>query len=156
MVSSMFPTTAFASSYSDVEQHWGQASIEKWSDMGIIQGSDGVFRPNDSITRGEMAVIIDRIMKYQTKSNKNFSDLGQAFYTDAILKANAADVIQGDGATVRPTDKITREEAVVVLGRALGLSESATGSKTFSDSSKISSWATGYVNAMVNSGYING
>lgn len=155
MVGTLFPSTAFAS-YSDVEQHWGKASIEKWSDMGIIQGSNGAFRPNDSITRGEMAVIIDRVMKYQTKSSKNFSDLGQVFYTDAILKANAAGVIQGDGATVRPNDKITREEAVVMLGRALGLSESVTINKTFSDSSKISSWAAAYVNAMVNVGYVNG
>jgi len=155
MIGSLFPSTAFAF-YSDVEQHWGQASIEKWSDIGIIKGSNGEFRPNDSITRGEMAVIIDRIMNYQTKSSKNFTDLGQDFYTDGILKATAAGVVQGYGTTVRPTDKITREEAVVMLGRALGLSESVTVSKTFSDSSKISSWAIGYVNVMANSGYING
>ena len=157
LVLSMLPAGAFADStvYTDTENHWAKAAIEKWSGLGIIQGADGTFRPDDSITRGETAVILDRVMKYETKSANNFSDLGQDFYTDAMLKANAAGIIKGDAGAIRPQDKITREEAVVVLGRALGLAESTTGT-VFSDSSSVSSWASGYVNAMVSRGYIQG
>jgi len=157
MILSLAPTIALATStFKDVQNHWAQTAIEKWSSMGIVMGSDGAFRPNDPITRGEMAVVIDRIMKYQTLSQKTFSDLGTAFYTDAILKANAAGVILGDGSSIRPKDSITREEAVVMLGRALGLSEDAAGKNGFADSSSISTWALGYVNVMVSKGYVHG
>ena len=154
LVFSLLPISALAA-YTDVQDHWSEAAIEKWSDLGIIQGSDGKFRPEDPITRGEMAVIIDRIMKFQTAAQNTFTDLDDAFYTDAILKCNAAGIITGDGTSVRPTDNITREEAVVMLGRALGITESALASG-FSDSSSISSWAQGFVNAMAAKGFING
>ncbi|MGE4485695.1 MAG: S-layer homology domain-containing protein, partial [Oscillospiraceae bacterium] len=151
----LFPATASAA-YSDTQGHWAQTAVEKWSDLGILQGSDGMFRPDDPITRGEMAIIIDRIMQYQEKAQNSFTDLGDTFYTDAVLKANAAGVIKGDGTTVRPTDNITREEAVVMLGRALGLTESEAIGTAFLDSGSISSWADGYINTMAKEGYVNG
>lgn len=156
LILSLLPTAAIAAAaYSDVEEHWAEPAIEKWSDLGIIQGSDGKFRPEDPITRGEMAVIIDRIMQYQRAADNTFTDLDEAFYTEAILKANAAGVITGYDTLVRPTDNITREEAVVMLGRALGLSESNTASG-FSDSGDVSTWAAGYVNTMVTRDFIHG
>lgn len=156
LILSLIPNSALAaSSYSDVKIHWAQTAINKWSDLGIIKGAGEKFRPNDPITRGEIAVIIDRIMKYQTKTTNHFYDLGTAFYTDAILKANAAGVIHGSGNTVRPKDSITKEEAATMLGRALGLSEAAVTSG-FLDRSDISPWASGFINAMVAKGYIHG
>jgi len=155
MVIMLLPGTTLAA-YSDVQDHWAQSAIDKWSDLGIVQGSNGTFRPNDPITRGEMAVIINRVMQYQTTAQNSFTDLGDAYYTDAILKTNAAGVIEGNGVNVRPTDIITREEATVMLGRALGLTESATAASVFSDRGSISSWAVGYVNSMVNKGYVQG
>ncbi|MDD3268500.1 MAG: GLUG motif-containing protein [Syntrophomonadaceae bacterium] len=155
MLVSLFPGAAYAT-FSDVQGHWGQTAIEKWSGQGIVCGADGAFRPDEPITRGEIAVIIDKVMHYQTKAKNGFSDLGQAFYTDAILKANAAGVISGDGNAVRPADNITREEAVVMLGRALGLREKAAGSTAFFDAAKISPWASGYINAMAGAGYVQG
>jgi len=155
MVLSLLPATALAA-YSDVQGHWGREAIEKWSDMEILQGFDGKFRPNDPITRGDMAVIVDRVMKYQTKAANTFTDLGQAYYTDAVLKASAAGVIQGNANRVRPNDRITREEAAVMLGRALGVREKDTASQRFADSAAISSWAAGYINAMADKGYVSG
>ena len=154
LVFTLLPVTALAV-YSDVQDHWAKDAIDKWSDLGIIQGSDGDFRPDDSITRGEMAVIIDRIMQFTTAAENTFADLDDAFYTDAILKCSEAGIITGYGTSVRPTANITREEAVVMLGRAFGLTESGV-SSGFSDSDSISSWAAGFVNAMTDAGYVNG
>lgn len=156
VILSLLPAAAVDSpAYSDVSGHWAQPAIEKWSGLGILKGSDGKFRPDEAITRGEMAVIIDRIMLYRTKAQNTFTDLGQAFYTDSILKANAAGVILGSNGLARPTDTITREEAAVMLSRALGLSESSSGNG-FADSSSVSSWALGFVNAMSAKGFIHG
>ena len=67
--------------------HWAQAAIDRMQGYQIVNGFGGQFRPDDTITRGEMAVVLDHVMRYQNRADNYFSDLGQAFYTDAILKA---------------------------------------------------------------------
>ena len=156
MLVSMLPVSASAA-FSDVRGHWAQAEIEKWSEKGIVQGYGGMFRPNDPVTRGEMAVILDRIMKYQAKADNSFSDLDQSWYTDAILKANAAGVILGNDGKVRPKDNITRQEAAGMIARALKIDEGkATQNTGFKDNAQISVWARGYVWALHEKGYVNG
>ncbi len=154
LVLALLPATALAV-YTDSQDHWAEAAIDKWSANGIIQGYDGKFRPEDPITRGELAIIIDRLMKYRTAAENAFTDLDQNYYTEAILKANAAGVITGYDGKVRPTDNITREEAVVMLCRAFGLDESSAASG-FTDSASISQWARGSVNAMAARGFVHG
>lgn len=152
---SVLPLPAGATNYHDISAHWANSEIIKWSDNCILQGTNGYFRPNDPITRGEMAVILNLVMKYQDKPVNNFSDLDENFYTDAILGANKANIILGNANLIRPQDNITREEAVVMLSRALGLPESKVKSP-FSDAYQISSWAQGYVNAMADKKLISG
>ncbi|MDP4151881.1 MAG: S-layer homology domain-containing protein [Bacillota bacterium] len=149
-------TRSFATGYDDMNTHWAKVAVERWSDRGIIGGSGEDFRPDDKLTRGEMAVMIDRIMKYQVKADNTFTDLGQDCYADSMLKASAAGVIQGASGQIRPNDNITREEAAVMLGRALGLTETYTNEPKFADNKNVSYWADGYVNAMKARGYVNG
>ncbi len=144
--------------FKDLNGHWASDAIYKWSAQGVIKGYDGLFRPNDSITRGEMACILDNIMDYQSASKNTFSDLkaGQ-FYTNAVLKANAAGIINGNGATLlRPTDKITREEAVVMMAKAFAVNEGTTSNTQFTDEKEVSTWARSSVFGMEAKGYVNG
>lgn len=146
---------AAATGYQDTTGHWAEQQIDAFSELGILKGYNGSFRPNDSITRGEMAVILDRIMDYQESAENSFTDLDENFYTDAILKANASGIMLGDGDTVRPNDAITRQEATVLLSRALGIE--GNGDLTqFSDSGNISPWARKAIGAMADRGYIQG
>ncbi|MDA3845935.1 MAG: S-layer homology domain-containing protein, partial [Vallitaleaceae bacterium] len=159
LIATMFVTgngSALASDYTDTNTHWAKTSIDKWSANGLFQGDNGLFRPDNYISRGEMAVIIDRIMDYQDSAENTFSDLdNNLWYTDAILKANQAGVIEGSNNLIRPDDYITRQEAVVMLSRAFGINP--VGENTiFSDDSAISNWAKGYVKAFYNEGLING
>ena len=154
MLLTMLPS-AFAVSFADTRGHWAEDAISRWSDRGVIQGHNGDFEPDSPITRADMAVIIDRIMDYQTKAENKFSDLDNAYYKDPILRVAQAGVMQGDGKNVRPKDKITREEAVSMLARALSVT--AGGSSTsFADNSRISSWAMANVAAFAKNGYIAG
>ncbi|MGI5825697.1 MAG: amidohydrolase family protein [Bacillota bacterium] len=150
--------SAFAGEkFSDIKGHWAEDAIVTWSDNGLIEGDNGKFRPNDNITRAEMATICTNLLNLQDKADNAFSDLkADAWYTDAILKCVKAGIIKGDGETVRPNDNMTREEAAVIIGRALGFDEGQKGAEKFSDKDKISSWALGYVNTMADKGYING
>lgn len=150
------PATTSAPVFTDVTDHWGQAAIGKWAGFGIINGYEGYFRPDDSITRGEMAVILDNMMDYQAVAQNTFWDLpaGQ-FYTDAILKANAAGIMLGYDGSVRPADKITKEEAAIMMTRAFAVAE-ASSTKALLDASAISDWAKGAVFGLEAKGYISG
>ena len=149
MTVSLFTVGASAAEpiYRDTNGHWAAETIEGFSRLGLIEGYNGQFFPNNKITRGEMAVILNRLMSYQTAAANSFSDLGDAFYTDAVLKANAAGVMLGSNGTVRPTDPITRQEAAVLLCRALGL-EGGGSVAQFSDRRQIASWAADAVGVM--------
>ena len=149
MTVSLFTVGAGAAEpiYRDTDGHWAAETIEGFSRLGLIEGYNGQFFPNKNITRGEMAVILDRLMDYQTAAKNSFSDLGEAFYTDAVLKANAVGVMLGSNGTVRPTDPITRQEAAVLLCRALGL-EGGGSVAQFSDRGQIASWAADAVGVM--------
>ncbi len=139
--------------YDDIDGHWASAYIMRWSNAGILLGYAGKYRPDDSITRGEMATILDRIMRYQTKASNTFTDLGQDFYTDPILKVNATGIMVGFNNKIRPLDTITREEAATVLVRVLGLNLSNNQTK-FADNGKMD-WSIPYVAALTELGYMD-
>lgn len=166
MVTSSF-ATAFAADtagsgstekFSDTGKHWASAAIEKWADFNVLNGADGVFRPNDYITRAEMATVLDNMMDYQVAAKNSFSDVpADAWYTAAVLKANAAGILNGDGmGHATPTAKITKEQAALMLARAFSVSPNQGSASNFSDQSQISSWAKSMVFGMEAAGYISG
>ena len=157
-------TVGAGASYKDVPQeHWAEAAINKWSDMDIIQGKDELFRPDDFITRGEFAVVMDRMMQYQRSEKNNYQDLEAGrFYTDAMLKSAAAKVFLGDGGYMNPTKSITRQEAFVVLARVMGIdpvqgdTSAILASIDFKDETSVGEWALPSVAALVNANVIGG
>ena len=152
-----FTATAFAyDEYTDISGHWAEDAIIEWSDRGVLLGFNGKFRPEDGITRGEMAAIIDRVIKYTDKSANTFPDLDDSdWYTDSILKANAAGVILGDTIGMRPKDTIIRQEAIAMIARAFGFEGQAYDIAVFSDINNISDWAIPAVSVMQNKGLID-
>lgn len=143
--------------YTDTEGHWAAEAVERWSAKGVLQGSDGAFRPDDTITRAEMAVILDRLMVYITVAKNTFTDVQDgAWYTEALLGASAAGIMKGDGATMRPSASLTRQEAIVLLGRALGVKEDVAAISVFTDAAAVADWAKGYVGGMSAAGIIKG
>lgn len=66
--------------FTDTTGHWAETAITKWSEeYSIINGyEDGTFRPDNSITRGAFAGILDRFLKFQSTSPAGtFSDLSR-------------------------------------------------------------------------------
>lgn len=152
-----FNSAFAAEQYTDITNHWAENEIKEWSDYGILKGDNNSFRPNDSITRAEMATICEKVLNLQVKANNSFTDVKDGvWYTDAVLKCSAAGILKGNNGQARPNDNITREEATAMIGRALAFSESQTGAEKFTDKSSISSWALGFVNTMASKGYISG
>ena len=138
--------------------NWYDGAMSTWADRGVLQGdAGGNLNPTANITRAELAVILDRIMGYQVKGSNTFADVQDgAWYADAVLKASAAGVLQGDGANARPSATITRQEAMVMLARVMKLSGEDGASAGFADQDQIASWALDAVKSMAAKGYVNG
>ena len=51
----------------DCEGHWAEASIRRVMDAGIMNGCNTGFALNESITRAEIAVIVDPMLKSSGK-----------------------------------------------------------------------------------------
>jgi len=44
--------------------HWAKESIERMAKLGIIKGdSEGNFKPDDPLTRAQLAAVLDRLLK---------------------------------------------------------------------------------------------
>ncbi len=156
LILSTMSTAVFAVDYPDTKGHWGESAIQRWSDYGIVQGADGKFNPGAPMTRKEMATVLSNLLGLKDKAASSFADVpAGAWYEDAILKCAAAGILKGDGTGANPDGTITRQEAAVMMGRALGI-EPASASTSFADSGQIAGWASGYVKAMVDKGIING
>ncbi len=147
--------STLASSFNDVSSHWAKDSIERIQNFDIINGFNGDFRPNSPITRGELAVILDKVMIYQNKAENQYKDLDNNFYTDPILKLTKANIISGYNNEVRPKDYISREEAATMIARAFNMT-SDSNSLSYKDSSKISEWAIPSVSALTQESVITG
>ena len=148
---------AFAARFDDADAHWATEAIDIWAEHEVVQGFEGMFRPDDTVTRAEMAVMINRIMNYQQAAENTFADLADdSWYTDAILKLVKQGVMVGYENQIRPEDRVTREEALVMIARALGIEAGQSKVTSFTDSDQISDWAQSFVKALTDKGFING
>ena len=145
-----------AAAYADTEGHWAAGAIDRWSGEGVVQGAGDLVRPDAPITRAELAVILDRLMAYRTGGGSYSDVVPGAWYEGSIQKAAAAGVMQGDGTGMRPLDTLTRQEAAVLLGRALGVAEDAGAADSYADAADIAAWARGYVGGMTAAGILQG
>ena len=87
MAVSLFTVGASAAepTYGDTAGHWAEASIERWSGYGIIQGSNGKFDPDGQLTCAQLATILARLLKLPAAKDAGFSDnTPAAWHYDAI------------------------------------------------------------------------
>lgn len=112
-------------SFPDVnEDDWFNVTVSSLANMGAISGyEDGTFRPNEPISRAELAAMAVRF--YDTFEAEyeegTFLDVdGDEWYADAIAAAEELGIIGGypDG-TVRPNNNITRAETCAIVNRVL-------------------------------------
>jgi DUF1680 family protein len=155
--------------FKDVANHWAKDSVNDLASRMIVSGEgDGHFKPDASITRAEFAAIIVRGLGLELEeSQTNFKDVNaSAWYNGFVTAAQSYGLINGfnDG-TFRPNDTITREQAMVILAKAMELtglkaklaSQATSEALTpFRDAGKVSNWATSAVRDSVQAGIVSG
>lgn len=152
-------TGAVEPTYGDTAGHWAESSIERWSAYGIIQGSNGLFDPNGQLTCAQLATILAKLLKLPAAKDAGFTDnTADAWYYDAINRCAAAGILNGNGdGTVTPEASITRERAMVMLARALGIEPIRKPDLTkYTDAAQVSAYAQGYVAALIEAGIVGG
>ncbi len=152
-------TGAFAGEYQDTANHWAEEAIDRWTSAGVVSGSKGAFRPDGQMTRAEAAQVFANLLKLTEKADlSGYADVDAgAWYADAMAACVARGIFQGNGkGSMLPTANVSRETFFVMLARGLGITPEKNANHDFADVSSVSSWAEGYVNALVNRGYVQG
>lgn len=125
----------------------------------IIGYSDGSFRPGQTVTRGEAATMIFRIMSKQARdkfftTQNSFSDVEEGMaHNNAISTLANAGLISGyDNGTFGYGDTISRGQFAAMIGRMFGASY--TGASLFGDISD--NYAGSYINLLGALGILKG
>lgn len=142
---------------------WYAEAVSAAVDNGLLYGKSAtIIDPNGDMTRAEMAAIINRSFGcYKTADISQYKDVSKSkwYYKDVALAVQMGTYNGRSSSAMAPDSPITRQEAMTVVARALGLdydSYSKTDLSAFSDRSEISNWAMPYVRAMVGADYIHG
>lgn len=139
---------AESSSFRDVpDGKWYTTYVATLEKAGVIVDSkDGNFRPNDAITRAELASMLAQFANV-TGGTNTFSDVPATHWAaDYIAAAVRSGWIQGyPGGTFRPEQTIKRAEMTAMVNRALGrdpqsASDLLEGMKTWKDNADPTAW----------------
>ncbi|QTH41933.1 S-layer homology domain-containing protein [Cohnella sp. LGH] len=151
--------------FEDITNHWAKASINNMGSRLIINGTgEGRFSPNRDITRAEFAAIIVRALGLKPESGTaSFTDVRTVdWYNHEVATAHAYGLIQGfEDGSFRPSERITREQAMVILSKAMSITGLAARlesneSYALADMTQISKWAAEGILKSLASGVVNG
>ena len=150
---------ASASDFSDLPDNWSKPALEFAIANGLLQGYDGLLRPNDPMTRAEMATVLNQAFAAEAQAVISFADVpSTAWYYTQVAKAVQMQTFAGVSDTqFAPNLSITREQAFAAIARAFRLEDSGTaGLDKFSDKGEVSSWAQNSLSVLAGGGYVVG
>lgn len=138
----------------DVKGHWAEDMIRKYAEKEIITGfGDGSFQPDRAVTRAEFITMINRYFQLTDLAEIHFTDVPEdAWYQKELQIAVKAGYIAGrDGSCFRANEKVTRQEATVIIAKKMDFKPSETEHPTagFLDGDGIPSWSLGSMDALL-------
>lgn len=147
-------TNAAGTSFTDVKptlDHYD--SIMNLAGRGIVKGySDGTYRPDNKLTRGQASKILALALKLDTKNVKNpgFKDVDKAnsFYKFVAALENAGLISGFEDNTFKPNASMTRAHMAKTIDLGFKLEGKST-VNPFRDVNN-SAWYVDHVKALVN------
>jgi hypothetical protein len=154
-----------AMAFTDIQNHWAKDSINQMAARKLVTGyPDGTFRPNATITRAELAVLMLNAFPDapQKRPGTPFKDVPANHWAHkAIQDAYKRGFFSGyPGGTFQPNQPIPRVQAIGVLAGARNLSFSGNAEGTlrqyFEDAGQIPDYAKNAIaSATINSLVVN-
>ncbi len=131
---SSVPTGPATASFPDVpEDYWAYRYVEYAKAEGIAQGYWDGYRPEEIVTRAQMAVYISRaivtphgeagLAGWTPPASPHFTDVPTDYWAYKYVEyAKAAGVVTGYwDQSYRPENEVTRDQMAVYVARAFGL-----------------------------------
>ncbi|SDK51974.1 S-layer homology domain-containing protein [Natronincola ferrireducens] len=116
--------------FEDIQGHWAEEEIDAFGAMYYIRGDrDDCYYPDDSMTRGEFLLLLDKVFKWTDPEEsvdlskfEDYENLGN--YENAIAKAIYKGFYSGfivgyADKTLRPQAPITYQEVEIVMRKVL-------------------------------------
>ncbi|QJD83158.1 glycosyl hydrolase family 18 protein [Cohnella herbarum] len=150
------PASAAASlPFDDISINYATNAIVRLSQLHIIEGTgERKFEPHLAITRAEFVTMLGKLFALSPSTGPitEFRDLSRsAWYYGWVLTGVQIGYVQGTSPTLfAPTQAVTRQEAAVLMARALKQpnGSSTVGADDYSDRSRIDSWAASSVSRL--------
>ncbi|WP_340021350.1 S-layer homology domain-containing protein [Paenibacillus sp. FSL K6-1096] len=156
-------------SFKDMEQHWAKNAVNDMGSRLAINGvNESTFNPNADITRAEFAAIIVRGLGLRLEEGAaKFADVpADSWYAAAVETASREGLINGfEDGTFRPDARITREQAMNIIAKAMKLTGLAEQTGTvdtagvlaaFTDAGQVGAWAKDSLALAARAGLITG
>ena len=94
-----------AGAFSDVpDGAWYNDAVNYCADQGWVSGyANKTFKPNNNITRAELAAVINKELKLDTPAENTFQDVAAGqWYTAPVLNCVKAGIITGYSVSPKP------------------------------------------------------
>ncbi len=160
------PKTEGSLYFKDVtkDYSWAASQIDYLFKEGVVAGTgNNNYSPAQNVTRGDFMLMLYRALDLTATDRGNFSDVPKdSYYYKAIAVAKSLGIAKGYGDKFMPTAGITREDAMVLVDRALIIeNKRLTAGKesdlyAFKDRNSVSDYAVTSVATLVKAGIIQG
>lgn len=135
-----------AASFNDVSNnHWAKKEIDYLTNLGVIKGySNGTFKPNNSVTNAQVAIMLVRTLKLDTngRPNPGLTDVSSTHHAYKEIATAVDEGIFPKQSRFNPESPISREAMARALANAFKLE--GDGGVFFSDVAP-SYWAYPYI-----------
>ncbi|WP_240421852.1 fibronectin type III domain-containing protein, partial [Paenibacillus periandrae] len=155
--------------FKDLENHWAQEVVNDMGSRMVINGvSNDTFAPDQNITRAEFAAMIVRALGLKADNGLSpFKDVqSSAWYNGYVNTALNRSIVTGfENGTFAPEDKITREQAMMMIANAMKITgpqvnlqaqEAGQLLSKFDDGNLASEWARVSIANCLDAGIVTG
>jgi len=137
----------------NIESHHFYDSVTSLASRGIVKGfADGTFKPNQSVTRGQVASVLAQTLGLDTKNvgNPGFKDVKVTNpHYGAIAALVKAGIVEGyNDKTFKPGEPLTRAHMAKIISVGFDLEKVKLTNNPFKDV-KAEHWYADYVQALI-------
>ena len=140
------------------EAEWAKDAIHHLRSLGIIEGHENYIRPNDPVTRGEIAKMLVEAFEIEKEAQ---TQGGGAWWNEYAQRGMISGIIEGyENGDFGGGDLLVRQDMAVLISRVVSYKQipvySKEQEKEFNDSNEIADYARQSVYDMQKYGILSG